>query len=245
MSQILLTLRYDGTGYHGWQVQPNGMTVQQRVQDAIEEVTGVRGTLTGCSRTDTGVHARHFYCTTPVPARLTPDAFRKALNAVLPSDIAVCGCRTVPDTFHPRYDVVAKRYVYRLWNSPDRDPFEERYAWHIRTPLSETSLNETAQCFLGKHDFSAFCSAGSDVQDKVRTVRRSEVTREGDLLLFTVEADGFLYNMVRILVGTLIDVEQGRRTTEDIRQALLTGDRSKAGATAPPHGLFLDEVWYR
>ena len=245
MSHVLLTLQYDGTRYHGWQVQPNGITVQETLQDAIERVTGVRAAVTGCSRTDAGVHANRFYCTTAQPERLTCDKFVQALNALLPNDIAVLSCHMVADEFHPRYSVEAKRYVYHIWNGAVRHPFAERYAHHVRTPLDVAHMNQTAALFVGTHDFSAFCSSGSSVEDKTRTIRRSLVERQGDHLTYTVEADGFLYNMVRILVGTLLDVESGRLTLEDVRQALQTGDRNRAGVTAPACGLFLEEVWYK
>ncbi len=244
MSRILLTLQYDGSHYHGWQVQPNGVTIQETLQNAIERVTGVRSPVTGCSRTDAGVHARRFYCTTDCPERLEPAKFVQALNAVLPRDIAVLACCLVDDDFHPRYSAKGKRYVYYIWNGAVRNPFEEGYAYHVRVPLNEKSMNKTAALFVGTHDFSAFCSAGSSVEDKVRTIRRSFVIRQGDMVIYTVEADGFLYNMVRILVGTLLDVESGRLTCDDVLAALENGDRNRAGATAAACGLFLDEVWY-
>ncbi len=245
MANVCLTLQYVGTRYHGWQVQPNGITVQETLQNAIERVTGTRSAVTGCSRTDAGVHARRFYCTTTQPKRLTDEKFVQALNAVLPEDIAVLSCNVVPDVFHPRYSAVAKRYVYRIWNGAARNPFEQGFSLHLRAPLDEKRMNEVAQLFLGTHDFSAFCSVGSSVQDKVRTIRRSEVKRDGDVVLYIVEADGFLYNMVRILVGTILDVSAGRLDVESVKRALETGDREYAGATAPAYGLCLDEVWYQ
>ncbi len=244
MANVLLTLQYDGTHFHGWQVQPNGITVQETLQNAIEQVTGTRSAVIGCSRTDAGVHANRFYCTTAKPTRMNEEKFVQALNAVLPTDVAVLACRSVSDEFHPRYSAVAKQYVYRIWNGPTRCPFEEGRALHIRTPLNETALNTIAEMFIGTYDFSAFCSVGSSVQDKTRTVRRSQVTRQGDLILYTVEADGFLYNMVRILMGTILDVNAGRLTQDDVRAALRSGNRDLAGVTAPACGLFLNEVWY-
>ncbi len=245
MANVCLTLQYVGTRYHGWQVQPNGITVQETLQDAIERVTGIRSAVTGCSRTDAGVHARRFYCTTAQPKRLPDEKFVQALNALLPDDIAVLSCNAVSDAFHPRYSATAKRYVYRIWNGPARNPFEQGFSLHLRSLLDEVRMNEIAQLFLGTHDFSAFCSVGSSVEDKVRTIRRSEVKREGNVVLYTVEADGFLYNMVRILVGTILDVTAGRLTLESVKRALETGDRKCAGATAPACGLYLDEVWYQ
>ncbi len=244
MAKRLLCIRYDGTRFHGWQVQPNGITVQETLQDAIEQISGTRADITGCSRTDAGVHARRFYCALDVPDSFTNEALCRSLNGVLPNDIAVVSSHTVSADFHPRYAAKGKRYVYQIDNGVTADPFLRLYAVHMRAPLNVGLLNETAQLFVGTHDFSAFCSAGSSVQDKVRTVRRSDVTRDGDTVRYTVEADGFLYNMVRIFVGTLLDVHVGRLTAEDVKRALETGDRQAAGATAPAKGLFLDEVWY-
>jgi tRNA pseudouridine38-40 synthase len=244
VAKVLLALQYIGTRYHGWQVQPNGITVQETLQDALERVCGVRPSVTGCSRTDAGVHAYRFYCTTDKPERLSCDKLVQALNALLPDDVAVLSCKDVPDEFHPRYSAMGKRYVYRIHNGLVRQPFEAPYSLWMRTPLDERAMNDVAALFVGTHDFSAFCSAGSSVQDKVRTVKRSFVERQGDMVTYTVEADGFLYNMVRIFVGTILDVVSGRLSMEDVQQALQTGDRHLAGATAPAHGLFLDEVWY-
>lgn len=245
MAKLLLTICYDGTRFHGWQVQPNGITVQETLQDAVEQITGVRAPVTGCSRTDAGVHARKFCCTTDAPEKLTPDALCKALNGVLPPDVAVLSASPVPETFHPRYNARGKRYVYYIWNGAARDPFRRPYSLHLRSPLDAEHMHEIAQLFIGTHDFTAFCSAGGSVQDKVRTITRSAVERQGDLVTYTVEADGFLYNMVRILVGTLLDVESGRLTAADVRRALDEGDRAAAGATAPPQGLFLEDIWYQ
>ena len=245
MEKMLLTLQYDGTRYHGWQVQPNGITVQEPEQDALERVTGTRPGVTGCSRTDTGVHAKHFYCTLDCPDRFSCEQLLKALNAVLPDDVAVLSCRKVSAEFHPRYSAAGKRYMYYMWNGAVRSPFWKGHALYLHAPLNEKTMNETASLFLGTHDFSAFCSAGSAVEDKCRTVTRSEVRRDGDMVTYTVEANCFLYNMVRIMVGTILDVHAGRLTDEDVRQALLPGNRHCAGATAPAHGLFLDDVFYQ
>lgn len=245
MAKCLLTIQYDGTRYHGWQVQPNGITVQETLQDAVEYVTGTRSGITGCSRTDTGVHARRFYCTVEPEGKLTPNQLVRALNARLPDDVAVLECREVASDFHPRYSATGKRYVYHIWNGAVRSPFWKGHSLYIRSPLDTDCLNRTAALFLGTHDFSAFCSVGSSVEDKRRTISRSEVCREGNMVTYTVEADGFLYNMVRILVGTLLDVHAGRLTEDSVRQALQNGNRDLAGATAPAHGLFLDEVFYK
>lgn len=244
MRRLLLTLRYDGTNYHGWQVQPNAVTVQQTLQDAIEAVTGVRSGVCGCSRTDTGVHAEMFCCTFDTESTIPVTRFPAALNMHLPQDIGVYSCREVADDFHPRYMAKGKRYTYRVWNAYTRNPFVDRYATRNAMPLDAKRLHKIASQFVGTHDFSAFCSAGADTVDFVRTVTSFSVHRDGDMVLFTVEADGFLYNMVRIMVGTLLDIAAGRLSESSITEALTTGDRLKAGATAPPQGLRLEKVLY-
>ncbi len=240
----MLTIQYIGTRYHGWQVQPNAVTVQQLMQDAIEKVTGVRSPLTGCSRTDAGVHAEMFCCVTDTESAVTEEKMVAALNAWLPPDVAVTSCRAVAADFHPRYDARGKQYQYRIWNRPARNPFLEGRALHCRRPLDVQKMNRAAAGFLGCHDFSAFCAAGSDVEDRVRTVTECRVSEQDGLVTFTVAADGFLYNMVRIMVGTLLDIESGR-LQEDVIPALLESpDRAAAGHTAPACGLYLTHVYY-
>lgn len=244
MQRLLLTLRYDGTRYHGWQVQPNGITVQQTLQDAIERVTGVRSGVIGCSRTDAGVHADMFCCTFDTESALRGSRMQAALNAHLPPDIAVYACEKAAADFHPRYCATGKRYVYRIWNHPARNPFWQGYALHRQQPLDADKLNAAAAAYVGTHDFAAFCSVGSTVEDTVRTVHRCTVERQGDMIVFTVEADGFLYNMVRIMVGTLLDMAANRLPWDAIPDILAGCDRNAAGATAPACGLYLDHVFY-
>lgn len=244
MPRLLLTLRYDGTGYHGWQVQPNAPTVQETLQDAVQAVTGVRAGITGCSRTDAGVHADMFCCTVDTDTPLTGDKLASALNFHLPRDIAVYAVHPVQDTFHPRYDACGKRYVYRIWNGRQRHPIYDRYTLHVKQPLDVPLLNEAASVFVGHHDFAAFCAAGSDVEDTCRTVRACGVERQGDMVLFHVEADGFLYNMVRIMVGTLLEIAAGRMEATVLPSVLAGGDRAAAGPTAPAKGLCLQQVYY-
>lgn len=244
MRRLRLTLRYDGTRYCGWQVQPNAVSVQQTVQDAIERVTGVRSALTGCSRTDAGVHAEMYCCAFDTESRLSADKLVLALNAWLPQDIAVSDCRETAADFHPRYGAVGKRYIYRVWNAAARNPFWEGRALHRRGRLDAAALDAAAKAYLGTHDFAGFCAAGSSVEDTVRTVTRAEVAREGDLVLFTVEANGFLYHMVRIMAGTLLDIAAGRLTAQALPTIIASGDRARAGFTAPACGLWLDRVFY-
>ena len=244
MQRLLLTLRYDGSRYHGWQVQKNGITVQETLQDAVERLTGIRSGLTGCSRTDAGVHAEMFCCAFDTASPLRGEKMVKALNAHLPRDIAVYGCREVEADFHPRYAALGKRYVYRIWNAPERNPFWEGRALHCRRPLDAAFLNEQAAAYVGTHDFASHQAAGSTVEETIRTVRRAEVERRGEMVLFPVEADGFLYNMVRIMVGTLLGLQAGSLEAGSIPAILESGSRERAGATAPACGLYLDHVFY-
>ncbi len=242
--RLKLTLRYDGTRFHGWQVQPNGITVQQVLQDAVERVTGVRAGITGCSRTDAGVHAAMFCCALDTDSPLRGDKLCAALNAHLPPDVAVYRCDEAAAGFHPRYDARGKRYVYHIWNGMARNPFWQAYSLHRRGPLDAARLDAAAGDFVGTHDFAAFQAAGSSVTDTVRTVRLARVDRDGEMVRFTVEADGFLYNMVRIMAGTLLDMAAGRIPWDAIPAILAGRDRAAAGATAPPQGLCLERVYY-
>ncbi len=245
MARIKLTLCYDGTRYHGWQVQPNAVTVQEVLQDAVERITGVRSGITGCSRTDAGVHAKMFCCAMDSDTPLRGEKLCKALNAVLPRDVAVYAAEETAQDFHPRYDACGKRYEYHIYNGRQRDPFYEGRAVHINRPLDDVALDRAAKDFLGTHDFAAFCASGSSVEDTVRTVSHAAVRREGDLVIFSVAADGFLYNMVRIMVGTLLDISTGRIAADAIPAILTSCDRAQAGATAPACGLYLQEVYYK
>ncbi|MBQ8783878.1 MAG: tRNA pseudouridine(38-40) synthase TruA [Clostridia bacterium] len=244
MRNLLVTIAYDGTDYHGWQVQPNGITVQQAVQDAIEKILGKRENIVGCSRTDSGVHANNFCFNMRTESPIDPFRFVGAMNAVLPDDIAVKECVKVPMEFHARYDCKGKEYIYKIWNSPQRNPFlQDRYL-HYKKPLDAELLNKAAQAFVGKHDFSAFCASKTTVEDFVRTVEYAAVTQNDEEVCFTVKADGFLYNMVRIMVGTLLEVAEGRISADSIGKIINSLDRNQAGRTAPAHGLYLNKVFY-
>ena len=245
MRRILLELEYDGTSYHGWQVQQNGQSVQSRVQDALEQCTGVRSALTGCSRTDAGVHAKGFVCVFETACGIPTEKMAAALNTFLPDDIAVLRAAQVCESFHPRYSATGKQYTYRILNTPTRRPLSHNRTWHISHSLPCEKMDRICQAFVGTHDFSAFCAAGSSVQDKVRTVHNCSVQRVGDEVHFTVSADGFLYHMVRIMVGTLVDIALGRLPENAISTALTSGLRCDTGRTAPADGLYLDRVFYR
>lgn len=242
--KILLCVSYLGTCYHGWQVQPNAITVQEALQDAIERITGYRSDLTGCSRTDAGVHALNYFCTFSPCKDIDLFALPKALNAVLPKDISVKSAVEAEEDFHPRYSAKEKEYIYRIYNEYNRDPFEEGRALHYKYSLDIEKMKMAAQSIVGTHDFLAFCSAGSSVKDTVRTVSLLEIDKEDNVITVRIRADGFLYNMVRIIVGTLIAVSEGTVDIDSIPDIIDSCDRTKAGPTAPPEGLYLSRVFY-
>lgn len=245
MRNLLITLRFDGSHYCGYQVQKNGPTVAAAVQKAVEDMAGEPVLIIGCSRTDSGVHADMFCITFRTECAIPAERIPSALNVRLPKDIAVYQCREVPEDFHPRYSCLGKLYRYQIYTGPYRNPFYEKYSLHHPYPLDLEGMNQGARAFLGEHEFSGFCSAGSSVQGSTRRhVTRCEFQRQGDLVCFFTAANGFLYNMVRIMVGTLLEISAGKRSPQSIAQLLLHPDRSAAGPTAPAQGLFLQEVYY-
>lgn len=244
MRNLLMTIQYDGSAYHGWQVQSNALTVQEVFQNAVEKVFRSRLDIKGCSRTDSGVHANMYCVSLKTDMNIDCLGVLRAMNTALPPDIAVIDCREVPSDFHPRYSCKSKEYVYKIYNGSIRNPFLQKYAFHYRYALDAELMDREAQAFLGKHDFSGFCSSRSDIEDTVRCVKNVSVKREGDMVLFTVEADGFLYNMVRIMVGTLLFVNEGKIKPGELKDVIESKDRSRAGKTAPPQGLYLNRVNY-
>ena len=244
MRNLLLTISFDGTAYHGWQVQDNAVTVQQTVQDALEQICSKRDNIIGCSRTDAGVHANMYCCNVRTESQIECNKLVGALNAVLPKDISALECKEVDFDFHARYDCKSKEYIYKIWNSPNKNPFLYNYSLHYKYPLDEKFLSEQAESFVGTHYFDSFCAAGSSVEDTERTVLNAAVERDGDMVIFRVEADGFLYNMVRIMVGTLIDISRGKIPADSIDKIISARNRSAAGYTAPSHGLYLNKVNY-
>ena len=244
MRNLLITIKYDGSAYHGWQVQKNALTVQEVFQNAVEKVFLSRLDVKGCSRTDTGVHANMYCVSLKTDMDIAPYGVIMALNSNLPRDIAVVDCREVDDDFHPRYSCKSKEYIYKIYNGRIRNPFDADYALHYNRPIDAEYLNREAQAFVGKYDYSGFCSANSDVEDTVRDVKSFSVWREGDYVYFKVEADGFLYNMVRIMVGTLLFVNEGKIKEGELKDVILSKDRKRAGKTASPNGLYLNKINY-
>lgn len=244
MRNLLVNICYNGANYHGYQVQANGITVAQTVQDAVEKVLKVREPITGCSRTDAGVHANSFYFHMKTEALIPCENLVKALNCALPGDIAVLSCREVPLDFHARYCCKGKEYVYKLWNGPVKNPFLEHFAAFYPYPVDVEKLDCAAKAFVGTHDFKAFCAAGGKEMDTTRTIYDFTVRREGNLVLFTVRGNGFLYNMVRIMVGTLLKIQEGKIPVNGIPMILEKRERALAGNTAKPEGLYLNQVFY-
>lgn len=244
MRKLLIEISFFGAHYHGWQVQENAVSVQQVMQDAIESVLHKREDISGCSRTDSGVHANSYYFHMCTEAPIPCDRLTIALNRVLPNDIAVLRCIEVPMEFHARYDCAAKEYEYRIWNSSIPNPFLENMTLLYRWKIDENLLNEQAQSFIGTHDFTAFCSQGGGITECTRTIYAASVHREGDMVIFRVCGDGFLYNMVRIMVGTLLFVQAKRIAPGSIPDIIAGKDRARAGKTAGPEGLYLNRIFY-
>ena len=244
MRNLRLRLMYNGAAYHGWQVQDNAVTVQGTLQAVIEKIFGAHTAVNGCSRTDSGVHANEYYCNFRTEKNMSCQQVVYALNGNLPSDIAVLECEEMRSDFHSRFDCVSKQYVYRIWNSRVKNPFLTDTAYHYKYRLDEKMLDDAAKDYVGTYDYKAFCSSGSSVKDTVRTVKSASVTRNGDLIEFHVEADGFLYNMVRIMVGTLLEINSGKLQRDSIPAILESQNRMHAGVTAPAHGLYLHKVYY-
>lgn len=244
MRNLLLTISYDGSNYHGWQIQNNALTVQEVFQKAVEKVFCKKLDIKGCSRTDSGVHANMYCLSLKTDMNISEESVVRALNTYLPKDIAVNSCKEVDDEFHARYNVKTKEYVYKLYNGKIRNPFLEKYAFQYRYPIDVEYLNKEAKAFIGTYDYSGFCSAHSGVEDTVRTVKDFTVWRESDIVYFKVEADGFLYNMVRIMVGTLLFVSEGKIKEGELKDVILSKNRKRAGKTAPAQGLYLNKVNY-
>lgn len=241
---IMMTIQYDGREYHGWQVQSNAVTVQQVFQDALERVTGARHDIKGCSRTDSGVHALMYALNFRTDCTIPAQKLRCAVEHYLPNDISILECRDVPYDFHARYDCVGKEYIYKIWNSNIRNPFYNGLALHYPYDLDADMLKECGRDYMGTHDFAAFCSAGSSVKSTVRTVTAFDAERQGDMVVFRVQADGFLYNMVRIMTGTLLDISTGKISAHSIKNIIKSCERQRAGITAPACGLYLNRVFY-
>lgn len=245
MRRIRLKIMFDGTAYHGWQRQQNGITVQEALETALTKLLKEPVVVHGCSRTDAGVHAREFVLHFDTEAKIPVDKLPIALGTVLPSDIRAVAAKEERADFHARFDALGKTYSYTITRTPVLNVFTRRYAYHYPYALDLSPMREAAELLIGTHDFAAFMAAGSPVKSTVRTIYGLEIRDTGEELKFTVSGNGFLYNMVRIIVGTLLCVGGGKLTPEDVRGLLNSGVRKEAGFTVPPNGLCLEKVFYR
>lgn len=242
---ILVILSYDGSRYHGWQVQKNALTVQEVFQNALEKIINEKVDIKGCSRTDTGVHANMYAVNFKTSSKIRCENIVYALNRFLPKDIAAIKSSEVPLDFHARYSCKGKEYIYKIWNNKIRNPFLNNRAFHYWYPLDENYLNSAAQMFIGSHDFTSFATLDKrETKNMIRNIEKFNVYRNGDMVEFKVKADGFLYNMVRIMSGTLLRIAQNKIKPEDIPRIIESKNRKNAGPTAPPEGLYLNKVFY-
>lgn len=246
MARMKVTVAYDGTDFAGYQIQPIGRTVQGTIQSVLQKMhKGEAVQISASGRTDAGVHAVgqvfHFDTEMNIPA----DAWSKALNAMLPHDILINDVEEVSKEFHSRFSARSKEYHYKLLVSKQPDVFKRNHMFHYHYPLNIREIQKACSYFLGTHDFTSFSSARSEVADKVRTIFALEMREEAETLTFKIKGSGFLYNMVRIIIGTLLEVGQGKRKPEEIMTIIEGKDRALAGKTAPAHGLYLHQVNYQ
>ncbi len=244
MRNIALFLKYDGTAYHGWQIQKNARTVEETIELAAARVVGHPVHLTGCGRTDAGVHARVYVANFRTESRIPIDRLPYALNTHLPQDILIYDAREVHDGFNAIGSCVRKEYTYQIYNSRMRDPFYVNRAWFYPKHLDERIMRRAAEQFVGTHDFAAVRSVGTDVKSTVRTVHHFEVERQDELIFCRICANGFLYNMARAMTGTVVYAAEGKIDPEEIGAILKSGNRTAAGPTVPPGGLFMTQLWY-
>lgn len=247
MRNLKVFIAYNGADFHGFQRQDNAITVQEVVEKAIGKLLKTEPpTVYGCSRTDAGVHARRFCFNVHIDSNIPCEGFIKGMNTLLPDSIAVLSCEDADEDFHARFCTKAKEYVYLINTKPTRDVFMRKLAYHYPYSLDVKKMNEAASLLIGEHDFGAFCRAEgkSRVKTTVRTIYSLEISHTDGICEIRIRGNGFLYNMVRIVAGTLIYISEGRRDIEDIVKALETGDRGFAGVTLPPEGLYLNEILY-
>ena len=244
MRNIALTLKYLGTAYHGWQVQKRDVTVGETLEKAAAMVVGHPVHMTGCGRTDAGVHARVYVANFRTESRIPCDRLPYALNTHLPEDIVVTSAMDVHENFNAIGSCVKKEYTYLIYNSAIRDPFYVNRAWFYPKHLDETIMQAAADQFVGTHDFAAVRSVGTDVRSTVRTVYYYNVERNGDLISLKVCANGFLYNMARAMAGTCVWAAEGKIRPEELGDILARGDRTAAGPTVPAGGLYMTQLWY-
>jgi len=244
LQKLKLTIAYDGSAYHGWQIQPNGITVQEALQQALATMTGESLTVYGSGRTDAGVHAwgqvAHINTSTTIPL----NGLWRGLNALLPDDIVIRSVETVTADFHARKSAKAKTYLYCIDNGPQPNPLTRLYSWNIRKTLDISTIYKAADLLQGTHDFISFKAADGETATSVRTIKKIRIWKRGSYLFIMIKANGFLKNMVRIIVGTLVEIGAGKRDWQSLAAILAARDRKMAGITAPGKGLMLRTVYY-
>lgn len=245
MRNVKLVIEYDGTNYSGWQRQNNAITIQEKIEEAIRVSTGKFSEVFGSSRTDAGVHARGFVCNFLTDSKIPPENFRMVLNKLLPDDIVILESREVDINFHSRYNSIGKKYTYTIITGKNRPAIGRNYMYYFYKKLNLENMKKSCKYFIGTHDFSAFKSSGSSVRNSVRTVTEfSMYIQKKNIIKFDIVGNGFLYNMVRIMVGTVLEVGVGRFRPNDIIRILKSRDRSQAGRPVPARGLCLEKVFY-
>ena len=244
MKRILLTISYDGTNYSGWQKQKNAVTVQGEFDKACLTLFKTDVESIGASRTDAGVHALGQRAVIDVDTSIPAEKIPLALNPLLPDDIVVTHAEEVGADFNPRFKALKKTYEYSIYNAPFRNPLYRNYSEYVRYELDLDSMRTACEAFVGEHDFRAFCASGNSSKTTVRTIYSLDVEKDGDFIKIRVTGNGFLYNMVRIIAGTLIYVGEGRIAPDDLPEIIASGDRRKAGKTAGPSGLVLVKIMY-
>ena len=244
MKRIKLTIAYDGTNYCGWQIQPNGITVEEVLNKALKKLTGEDILVIGASRTDSGVHALGNVAVFDTETTIPADRIAMALNQRLPEDIVITKSEEVPLDFHPRYCNCSKTYEYHIINTRIPDPTRRLTNYFVSYELNPDNMRKAASYLVGEHDFVSFCNVRTDVKNTVRTITALDILQDGDEITIRITGNGFLYNMVRIIVGTLIRVGRGFYEPEKVKEILEAKDRKAAGVTAPAHGLMLVEIRY-
>ncbi len=244
MRNLKVMMAYRGTAYHGYQRQNNAKTIQEVVEQCAGKVLNEPITIHGCSRTDTGVHARQYCFSVKTNSQIPLKGFVRGVNGELPADISILSCEEVPDDFHARFSCKGKEYLYLIHNSESKNPFLTDLACHYRRPFHAELVREAAQHFVGTHDFRTFCTNCAENANTVRTIHGFDIEVENETIRMYVRGDGFLYNMVRIMVGTLFYINEGRIPIEELDAIMAAGKRELAGITANPHGLYLNRVFY-
>lgn len=245
MKRVKIVVAYDGTNYCGWQIQPNGITIEEVLNKALNKLTCEDIRVIGASRTDSGVHALGNVAVFDTESQIPPERMAYALNQKLPEDIVIVKSEEVPADWHPRYqDEVIKTYEYHIYNASVPNPLKRKYSTFVSFPMDVEKMRQGAACLVGEHDFASFCNVRTNVEDTVRTVHEIQIDQKGSDITIRITGNGFLYNMVRIIAGTLIRVGRGFYTPERVKEILDAKERTEAGVTAPPNGLVLVEIHY-